>query len=96
MLIKNSEQLLNFSKGEEEQLEKVIKEIADSGVKVLVTGSGIGEMALHFINRYNLVATKVLSKFDLRRLAKAVNATPLARLVGPRAADPAYGMCQHP
>ena len=59
VLIKTGEQLLNFSKGEEDQLESAIKEIADSGVKVLVTGSGISEMALHFINRYELVATKV-------------------------------------
>jgi len=95
VLIKNSEQLLNFSKGEEEQLEKAIKEIADSGIKVLVTGSGIGEMALHFINRYNLVATKVLSKFDLRRLAKAVNAAPLARLVSAGFPSIDYTMCQH-
>ena len=81
VLIKTGDQLLNFSKGEEDQLEQAIKAIADTGVNVLVTGSGIGEMALHFINRFNLVAIKVLSKFDLRRLGKAVGATPLAQLV---------------
>jgi len=52
VLIKTSEDLLNFSKGEEAQLEQTIKELADSGAKVLVTGGGIGEMTLHFINRY--------------------------------------------
>jgi T-complex protein 1 subunit theta len=81
VLIKNAEQLLDFSKGEEKQIEQAIKEIADSGVKVIVSGSTIGELALHFINRYGLLVVKVPSKFDLRRLCRVVGATPLARLV---------------
>jgi len=83
VLITNSEDLLNFSKGEEAQLEQCIKELADSGAKVIVTGSGIGELAFHFINRYGMMAIKVLSKFELRRLCKVVGATPLARLGAP-------------
>lgn len=83
VLLHNSEELMSFSKGEEVGLETAIKEIADAGVKVVVTGSGIGELALHFINRYNLMALKVHSKFDLRRLCKATGATALARLGGP-------------
>jgi hypothetical protein len=58
VLIQTGAELLNFSKGEEDQLEAAIRAIAESGVRVLVTGSGIGEMALHFINRYNLLAIK--------------------------------------
>lgn len=60
---------------------QVIKEIADAGAKVIVTGSGIGELALHFANRYNLLVLKVLSKFDLRRLCRVTGATALTRLV---------------
>jgi len=83
VLISNGEELKAFAKQEEERLETVFRDIANTGVKVVVTGSGIGEMALHFLNRYNLVAVKVLSKFDLRRLCKATGATALARLVRP-------------
>jgi T-complex protein 1 subunit theta len=50
-------------------------------VKVVVTGSGCGELALHFMNRYNIMVVKVLSKFDLRRLCKVIDATALTRLV---------------
>lgn len=81
MLLKNASELLTFSKGEEKQLEKSFKEIADSGVKVIVTGSGIGDLALHFINRFGMMAIKILSKFELRRLCKVTGATTLARLV---------------
>ena len=59
------------------------KEIADSGVKLIIAGSGIGDLALHYLNRMNIAVVKVLSKFDLRRLCRVVGATPLARLGAP-------------
>ena len=90
VLISNGEELKAFAKQEEERLETVFRDIANTGVKVVVTGSGIGEMALHFLNRYNLVAVKVLSKFDLRRLCKATGATALARLVRPPSFSPSF------
>lgn len=58
-------------------------EIADSGVKVIVAGAGVGELALHFLDRLGIAVIKVLSKFDLRRLCRVVGATPLARLGAP-------------
>lgn len=75
VLIKSADELLNFSRGEESQLEKQIKEIADSGVTVVVAGAKFGDMALHFLNKYGVMAVRLNSKFDLRRLAKTVNAT---------------------
>ncbi|TPX56994.1 hypothetical protein SpCBS45565_g08302 [Spizellomyces sp. 'palustris'] len=90
VLIHNASEMLNFSKGEESKLEEVIKEIADAGVKVVVTGSGVGELALHFLNRYNLLVLKVLSKFDLRRLCRVTGATALTRLGAPMAEEMGY------
>lgn len=75
VLIKTADELLNFSRGEESQLEKQIKDIADAGVKVVVAGAKFGDMALHFLNKFGLMAVRLNSKFDLRRLAKTVNAT---------------------
>jgi T-complex protein 1 subunit theta len=66
---------MDFSQGEEALLENQIKSIADSGATVVVTGGKIGDMALHFLNKYNLMAIRLLSKFDLRRVCKAVNAS---------------------
>jgi T-complex protein 1 subunit theta len=62
---------------------KIIKEISDSGVRVVVAGQSIGELALHYLNRYSILTIKVLSKFDLQRLCRVIGATPLARLGAP-------------
>ena len=83
VLLKNAKEMMDFSKGEEEQLEAAIKEIYDSGVRVLVAGSTIGELALHYINRMGILVIKILSKFELRRLCRVCGATPLARLGAP-------------
>ena len=42
VLIKSAEELENYSKSEEKQLEQYIKAIADSGAKVVVSGGNIG------------------------------------------------------
>lgn len=90
VLIKTADELLNFSKGEESLLEKQIKDIADAGVKVVVAGAKFGDMALHFLNKYGVMAVRLNSKFDLRRLAKTVNATVLPRLTTPTTEELGY------
>eukprot|EP01137_Pigoraptor_chileana_P005097 Opistho-2@2777 len=97
VLLKNAEDLKNFSSGEETILEKQIKEIADTGVKLVVSGGRVGDMVLHFLNRYNLMVVKIQSKFELRRLCKATGATALARMGAPTKeeighCDKVYGM----
>ncbi|TIB42928.1 hypothetical protein E3P86_00144 [Wallemia ichthyophaga] len=90
VLLKNADEMMNFTRGEEQQIEKVLKEIADSGVKVVVAGSQVGDLALHYLNRLDIVVIKVLSKFELRRLCRVVGATPLARLGAPTAEEAGY------
>ncbi|KAK9899462.1 T-complex protein 1 [Cystobasidium minutum MCA 4210] len=87
VLLKNADELLNFSTGEEKHLEKVIKEIADANVNVVIAGAAVGELAQHYLNRYGILVVKVMSKFDLRRLCRVVGATPLARLGAPTAEE---------
>lgn len=83
VLLHNAKELSTFSHGEEKQLENIIKEIADSGVKIVVSQSSVGELALHYLNRYNILCIKILSKFELRRLCRLIGATPLARVGAP-------------
>ncbi len=83
VLLHSAKEMLNFSKGEEDQIEAAIKEIADSGIKVVIAGSGIGELALHYLNRFGVLVLKVGSKFDLRRICRVVGATPLPRFGAP-------------
>lgn len=40
-------------------------------------------MAQHFLNKYKMIGVKLHSKFDLRRLCRAIKATALPRLVPP-------------
>merc|ERR1712173_184765 len=71
VLIKTAEELTNFSRGEETQLENQIKAIAESGADVTVAGGKIGDLAVHYINKYNMMAVRLMSKWDIRRLARA-------------------------
>ncbi|TLS24150.1 hypothetical protein PpBr36_09016 [Pyricularia pennisetigena] len=83
VLLKNAKEMLDFSKGEEAQLEAAIKELYDVGLRVVVVGSTVGELAMHYLNRYGILCIKILSKFELRRVCRVVGATPLARLGAP-------------
>lgn len=86
VLIRTAEDLMNYNKGEEKLMDDIIKSIAESGAKIVVTGGTISEMALHFCERYKLMVVKIPSKWELRRLCGAVNATALVRL-GPATPD---------
>jgi len=66
-----------------------VKAIAETGCKVVVTGGKVGEMYLHYANKYRLMVVRLLNKFDLRRLCKSIGATPLPRLVSILASLPA-------
>lgn len=90
VLIKSADELLNFSAGEENLLESQVKAIADTGVKVVVAGGKVGDMALHFLNKYGIMAVRLNSKFDLRRLSRAVNATVLPRITTPSKEELGY------
>ncbi|XP_070567693.1 T-complex protein 1 subunit theta-like [Ptychodera flava] len=83
VLIKSAEELKTFSKGEESQLEELIKGIADAGCNVVVSGGKVGDMALHFLDKYNIMVVRLTSKWDLRRLCKTIKATALPRLTAP-------------
>lgn len=87
VLIKTAEELTNFSRGEESQLEAQIKAIKDSGANVVVAGGKFGDMALHYINKYDMMAVRLMSKWDVRRLARATGATALPRMTAPTAEE---------
>ena len=91
VLLKTADELLNFSRGEEDLLEQKIKLFAEAGVKVIVSGGKFGDMALHYCNKYSLMAVRLMSKFDVRRIAKAVGATVLPRIELPKPEE--LGFC---
>jgi len=87
VLMKTADDLKNYNRTEETKMEEIIQGIAESGVKVIVTGGNISDMALHFIEKYELIALKLSSKWELRRLCQATGATALVRLGAPTAEE---------
>ncbi|XP_036707374.1 T-complex protein 1 subunit theta isoform X1 [Balaenoptera ricei] len=83
VLIKTAEELMNFSKGEENLMDTQIRAIAGTGANVVVTGGKVADMALHYANKYDIMLVRLNSKWDLRRLCKTVGATALPRLTPP-------------
>jgi len=91
VLMKSAEDLKGYNKSEETKMEEIIKSIQTSGAQVVVAGGAVSEMALHYLNKYQLMCIKIASKWELRRFCKAVNATALVRLGAPMADE--MGLC---
>ena len=87
VLIKNADELMNFSKNEEEILENQIKSMVDAGCNVIVTGGKAADMAVHFCNKYKVMVVKLTSKFDIRRLCRATGGTALPLVCAPTAEE---------
>jgi T-complex protein 1 subunit theta len=83
VLLKNADELLNYNKSEEAALDKLIGSIAATGAKVVIANGTVSEMALHFLNKYNLMVIKIMSKFEIRRICGAVGATAVVKLAPP-------------
>lgn len=80
VLINNAAELEEYSQGEEASIEAIVRAIAESGVNVIVTGQAVGEMALHFANKFGILVMKIGSQWELRRLCRATKANPLTHL----------------
>lgn len=83
VLLTSADELTKFSKGEEDLMEKHMRSLSDAGVKVIVSGGKVGELALHYANKLNMMVVKLSSKFDVRRLCQATGASALPQLVTP-------------
>ncbi|XP_047944554.1 T-complex protein 1 subunit theta-like [Salvia hispanica] len=90
VLIHSADQLESYAKTEEAKVEELIKAVADSGAKVIVSGAAVGEMALHFCERYKLMVIKISSKFELRRFCRTTGAVAVLKLSQPNPDDLGY------
>lgn len=52
---------------------------------MVVSGSAVGEMALHFLEKYGLMVIKMPSKFELQRFCRATGTTARATFGAPTA-----------
>ena len=90
VLLKNADDLLGYTKGEEEAFEKFIQGLAEAGVKVVVGSGSMSELAIHYFEKYKILAVKIMSKWELKRIARAVGATPIVKLTTPSPEEMGY------
>lgn len=90
VLLNNAEELMNFTKSEEAKMEEFIKSIKDAGVEFVVAGSTITEIAVHYLNKYDLMTLKVPSKFELKRVCRTLGATAIIRTGPPLPEEMGY------
>ena len=43
----------------------------------------MSELAVHYFEKYKIMAIKIMSKWELKRIARAVGATPIVKLTTP-------------
>jgi T-complex protein 1 subunit theta len=60
-----------------------VQKLVNANINVAVCAGTISDIVLHFLDKYKIMAVKILSKFELRRLARAVRATILSKLEAP-------------
>merc|ERR1712013_211621 len=80
VLLHDAKELMNYNQSEEDFIHNVVKGLHEMGVGVVIVGEKVSEMALHYIDKYNMVCLKLVSKWTLRRLCRAVRARPVVTL----------------
>lgn len=58
---------------------------------MIIAGGSVSEIVLHFVEKYKMMLVKVVSKFELKRVCKAIGASPIARLDAPNPEE--IGFC---
>ena len=83
VLLHNADELLSYTQGEEDKFEEFVVGLAEAGVNVVICTGSMSELAIHFFEKYKIVALKIMSKWEIKRLARAVGATPVVHLKTP-------------
>lgn len=83
ILLKNADDLLNYNKSEEKNMEETIAAIAATGAKLVISHGAVSELAQHYLDKFGIMVVKIMSKFELRRICGAMGATAVIRLAPP-------------
>ena len=70
-----------------------MKSLAEAGITCVVSGGKVGDMMMHFANKYGIMVVRLMSKWDLRRLCKSICATALPTLTVPTAEETGFCSC---
>lgn len=87
VLLRTAEELLNYTKGEEEYMMKFVKKLNDAKINVVISGGSISEVCLHYMEKYKIMVLRVHSKFETKRIAQTLGGSILVRLDAPTAEE---------
>ncbi|SOV73754.1 T-complex protein 1 subunit theta [Plasmodium sp. gorilla clade G3] len=87
VLLHNAEELINYTKGEEEQMKKYIDNFKKANVDVIIVNGAISDIAQHFCDTNNIMTLKITSKFETLRICKLLNISSLIKLNTPQPED---------
>ena len=82
VLIRTADELINYNKRKNEPRGHCQGD-RRPGVKLVISGGSVSEMAVHFLEKFQLMCLKITSKWELRRLCGATGCTALVRLGAP-------------
>lgn len=54
--------------------------LAEAGVNVVVASGSISETAVHYFEKYKIMLLKIMSKWELKRIAKSVGALAVVKM----------------
>lgn len=74
VLFENADDLLKFSRSEEEIIEGSVKKLYDMGVRFLILNNKASDLEYHYLNKYGIYTIIVISKFQRRRLCRMLGA----------------------
>lgn len=75
----SSDELLSYSKEENYNIEQKIMKFSEIGVNVIIS-SGFCDVSLFYLDKYNIMALKIQSRFDIKRITKAFDAGILTKI----------------
>ncbi|SBS80571.1 T-complex protein 1 subunit theta, putative [Plasmodium ovale] len=87
VLLHNAEELLNFTKGEEEHMKKIIEGIKKEGVDVIIVNGAISDIAQHFCDANEIMTLRLTSKFETLRICKLLSISSMVKLTLPQPED---------
>jgi T-complex protein 1 subunit theta len=72
-----------YNHSQEKRMGELVESIGKTGVNVVVCQSKITELALHYLEKANIMALQLPSAWDIKRLCRAVKSHPLLHISAP-------------
>ena len=91
IIFSSFQEILSFNKDEYYNIEEIIRELSRLGINVVISSS-FSDISLFYMDKYNIMAVKVQSKFDLKRIARTCNSILLPKIKIPNSNE--IGKCE--